>query len=208
MIIKCSGFKTFDTFFLTSLSADLSHTGSWPWVRVGPSFDQIGLTHGLTGLTSVSSNTGMHVPWWTTALQIHVQLKPYPCLRLFLKKTRMSIPPPLPRVTITLGLSFISHIRRFRTFKSLKAFEAAVRLFSQSPTIVRFSHRCGGHLTTPGRYKTHHICCWSPLQRHHRVSPSERWTSERLVFDTSSILRRVSPWIQLCARCRKITFKT
>ena len=120
----------------------------------------------------------------------------------------MSIPPSPPRVTVTLGLGLKIHIRRFRTFKSLKAFSAALRLTSQSPDIVRVSHRRGRHLTTPGHYKTHHIYRWNPFQRHHRVSPGERSTSERLVFDTSSISQRVSPWIQLCTRCHKITLKT
>ena len=135
-------------------------------------------------------------------------LHPYSCLRPFLKKASMSIPPSLLRVTITLDLGLISHIRRFRTFKSLKAFGAALRLPSQSPDIVRVSHRRGRHLTTPGHYKAHHIYRWNPFQRHHRVSPGERSTSERLVFDTSSISQRVSPWIQLCTRCHKITLKT
>jgi len=79
------------------------------------------------------------------ALQIHVQPHPYPCLRLFLKKTLMDIS---PRVAIILGLGLISHIRRFCTFKSLKIF-SALRLPSQSSDIIRFSHRRGGHLTTP-----------------------------------------------------------
>ena len=99
------------------------------------------------------------------ALQIHVQPNPYPCPRLFLKKTSIGNPPShpsLPRVTISLGLGLISPIRRFRTFKALKAFGAALRLPSQSLEIVRFSHRRGGHLTTPGHYKTHHIRCWNP----------------------------------------------
>ena len=96
-------------------------------------------------------------------------------------------PPSPPRVTITLGPGLISHIRRFRTFKCLRAFSAALRLPSQSPDIVRVSRRRGGHLTTPGYYKTHYICRWNPLQWHHRVSPSERSTSARLVYDTLSI---------------------
>ena len=89
----------------------------------------------------------------------------------------MGIPPSPPRVTITLGLGPISHIRRFRTFKGLRAFGAALRLPSQSPDIVRFLHRRGGRLTMPAHYKTHHICRWNPLQRHHQVSPSERSNS-------------------------------
>jgi len=146
---------------------------------------------------------------WCQALQIHVQPNPYPCLCLFLKKKSMCIPPspPSPRATITPGLGLISHIRRFRTFKSLKAFGAALRLPSQLPDIVRVSHHRGGHLTTPSYYKTHHICCWNSFQLRHRVLPSERSTSERLIFDTSSILQRASPWIQLYARCHKITLK-
>ena len=50
------------------------------------------------------------------ALQIHVQLHPYPCLCLFLKETSMGIP---PRVAMTLGLGPISRIRQFRTFQCL-----------------------------------------------------------------------------------------
>jgi len=128
------------------------------------------------------------------------------CLRLFLKETSMGIP---PRVAMTLGLGLISHIRRFHAFKSLKAFGAALRLPSQSPNTVRGSHCCGGQLTTlPGHYKTHHIRRWKPPERHHRLSSSEHSTSERWVFDTSSISQRVSPWIPLCAGYHKITLKT
>ena len=111
-------------------------------------------------------------------------LHPYSCLRPFLKKASMSIPPSLLRVTITLDLGLISYIRRFRTFKSLKAFGAALRLPSQSPDIVRVSHRCGGRLTTPGHYKPTISIAGIPFNgtigcRPVNVQPLKDWSSTR-----------------------------
>jgi len=60
------------------------------------------LTDSQKDFTIASSKTAQR-----QALQIHVQLNPYPCLRLFLKKTSMGIPPSPPRVTVTLGLGLI-----------------------------------------------------------------------------------------------------
>ena len=126
----------------------------------------------------------------------NTQLHPYPCLRLFPKKTSMGIPPLPPRAMITLGLGLIRHIRRFRTFKYLSfrrysAFTLPIARYRLSLTSSRRTPYNAWSLQNPPYLSL------EPPSTHHQLSPSERSISERLVFDTSSISQTVSPWIYL-----------
>jgi len=101
------------------------------------------------------------------------------CLCLFLTKKSMDIPRSPPRATITLGLGLI---------KSHSPVLALLCVYPPNRPTSSESHIVAADiLQRPGHYKTHHICCWNSLQQHHRLSPSERLTSERLAFDTLRI---------------------
>jgi len=114
-----------------------------------------------------------------TVCRSHAQLHPY-CLRLFLKKTSMGIPPLPPRATITLGLGLIRHIRRFRTFKYLKAFGTTLRLPSQSPDRLSLTSSWRTSYNAWSLQNPLHLSL-EPPSTHHQLSPSERsiWSSTR-----------------------------